>query len=58
MALRDLVSPEQIRQATMHGTNKAFERYFRVEGAELKSVYDLTQQAGNCGTAVVHKKSQ
>jgi len=57
LALRDLASPEQIRRATMHGTNKAFERYFRVEGAELKNIYDLTQTK-NCDTAVIHKKSQ
>lgn len=57
LALRDLISPEQIRRATMHGTNKAFERYFRIEGSELRTVYGLTQ-AENCGTAVVHKKGQ
>lgn len=57
LALRDLISPEQIRRATMHGTNKAFERYFRIEGAEMKNVYNLTQ-TGGCDTAVIHKKSQ
>lgn len=44
MALRKLASPEEIRRATMHSTNKAFERYYRVEGDELRDVYSLTRQ--------------
>ena len=34
-ALREHFSPEQIKQGTMHQTNKAFERYFRVAGAVI-----------------------
>lgn len=34
IALREHFSPEQIKQGTMHQTNKAFERYFRI-GAEI-----------------------
>jgi hypothetical protein len=30
-ALRKFRSPEQIKKATMHTTNKAFERYFQIE---------------------------
>ena len=42
LALRQFKTPEQIRRATMHSTNKAFERYFRVELEEVKDVYELT----------------
>ncbi|MBU1902677.1 MAG: hypothetical protein KJ573_03700, partial [Proteobacteria bacterium] len=30
-ALRIYRTPEQIKRATMHSTNKAFERYFQME---------------------------
>jgi integrase len=42
MALRQYVSPEEIRRATMHSTNKAFERYFRIESDEVRNIYQLT----------------
>ena len=38
-------SPEQIRRATMHATNKAFERYYRVEADEVRDVYRKTHAA-------------
>jgi len=38
-ALRESFTPEQIRRATMHSTNKAFERYFMIEGQEVLQVY-------------------
>ncbi len=41
MALRDHATPEQIRRATMHTTNKAFERYYRIERDEVKNIYEL-----------------
>lgn len=39
IALRKHFSPEQIKQGTMHSTNKAFERYFRIEGDDLRQLY-------------------
>jgi len=39
IALRKIFSPEQIKQGTMHSTNKAFERYFRIEGEDLRQLY-------------------
>lgn len=36
-------SPEQIRRATMHATNKAFERYYRIEADEIREVYGAAQ---------------
>ena len=53
-ALRDRFSPEQIRRATMHSTSKAFERYFRVEGDEVRSIYE----AGSTGKELVTKFGQ
>lgn len=46
MALRQYVSPEEIRRATMHSTNKAFERYFRIESDEVRDIYQLTLSRG------------
>lgn len=39
IALRHHATPEQIRQATMHSTNKAFERYYRTSSDELLNLY-------------------
>lgn len=44
-ALRKHCTPEQIRRATMHSTNKAFERYFKVESDEVKEVYSTARSA-------------
>jgi integrase len=52
LALRQFATPEQIKRATMHSTNKAFERYFRVETDELREIYKLTQG----GPRVGHQK--
>lgn len=43
-ALREFNSPEEIKRATMHTTNKAFERYFKIEIDELKNIYLNTQK--------------
>jgi hypothetical protein len=45
MALRELATPEQIKRAMMTSTNKAFERYFRIESDEVRNVYELTRNA-------------
>ncbi len=41
-ALRELRTPEEIKRATMHSSNKAFERYFRIDLADTRSVYSDT----------------
>ena len=35
-------TPEEIKRATMHSTNKAFERYFRMESDDLRDIYSDT----------------
>ena len=42
IALREHFSPEQIKQGTMHQTNKAFERYFRVGVDDIRKIYEGT----------------
>lgn len=42
-ALRVYRTPEEIKRATMHTTNKAFERYFDIEAEDLREIY---QDAG------------
>ena len=44
MALRELASPEQIKRSMMTSTNRAFERYFRIESEEVKGIYELAAQ--------------
>lgn len=43
MALREFRTPEEIKRATTHFTNKAFERYFRMEGDDLRAIYGETR---------------
>jgi streptomycin 6-kinase len=43
-ALRKYHTPEEIKRATMHSINKAFERYFRKEGDDLRSIYKKTER--------------
>jgi len=51
--LRNYATPEQIKSATMHTTNKAFERYFQVSKEELQEMYNHTK----CGdTPVIQKR--
>lgn len=45
IALREYHSPEQIKRATFHATNKAFERYFQIQLEDLRSVYGHTKRA-------------
>ena len=42
-ALRKFRTPEEIRRATMHSTNKAFERYYQMEMEDLREIYADTQ---------------
>ena len=41
-ALRKHYTPEQIRAASMHSTDRSFERYFWQEGDDLRKIYDTT----------------
>jgi len=41
-ALRAYRTPEEIKRATMHSTDKAFERYFSMESDDLRSIYQDT----------------
>ena len=45
VALRKDFSPEQIKQGTMHQTNKAFERYFRIGADDIREIYE--KSSGN-----------
>jgi integrase len=38
-ALRTHRTPEEIKRATMHTTNKAFERYFQIEAEDVRNIY-------------------
>ncbi|MFA7455564.1 MAG: hypothetical protein WCZ10_14000, partial [Desulfobulbaceae bacterium] len=44
-ALREFLSPEQIKLGTMHSTNKAFERYFQAGSEDALRVFHLTAGA-------------
>jgi hypothetical protein len=44
MALRKVATPEEIKRGMMESTNKAFERYFRIEADEVRSLYERTKQ--------------
>lgn len=42
-ALRQFLSPEEIKVGTMHSTNKAFERYLQIRKDDALSVYKLAR---------------
>lgn len=46
-ALREYFSPEQIKRATMHSTNAAFERYFTMEADDVRSIYQQSAKVIN-----------
>lgn len=52
IGLRKKYSPEQIKLATMHSTNKAFERYFKIPMDSLEEMYN----SAKCTTDVQPKK--
>ena len=43
-ALREFCSPEQIKKASMHSTNAAFEIYFQLELDDVKNIYEMTKK--------------
>lgn len=46
VALREHFTPEQIKHGTMHQTNKAFERYFRIEADDVRNIYSRSSLGG------------
>ena len=44
-ALKEFLSPEQIKAGTMHSTNKAFERYFQTNTSDALEVFRLASSA-------------
>lgn len=53
IGLRRVATPEQIKTATMHSTNKAFERYFMPDRKEIQGLYEATRE---CDTGVIQKQ--
>jgi integrase len=51
-ALREFFSPEQIKRATMHSTNEAFERYFTMEAEDVRSIYQRSAEVIKIDTAL------
>jgi integrase len=52
-------TPEEIKQATFHTTNKAFEafeRYFRVQPDAIKGMYTKAQAEHRCNTVPIRPK--
>jgi hypothetical protein len=43
VALRKFASLEQIKRSMMTSTNKAFERYFRIESDEVRKIFELAR---------------
>jgi hypothetical protein len=43
IALGDSFTPEELKQASFHSTNKAFERYFRVQPDAVRNLYQTAQ---------------
>jgi hypothetical protein len=43
MALREAATYEEVRKMTGHTTNKAFDRYLRLEGSNMKALYSRRQ---------------
>jgi integrase len=54
-ALREFLSPEQIKAGTMHSTNKAFDRYLQKQTEDAIRVYRMAH-ATKSGTPPVHQK--
>ena len=54
-ALREFLSPEQIRAGTMHSTNKAFERYLQIQTDDAARVYQMAIQTSPSGQPVANQ---
>jgi integrase len=51
-ALRKFFSPEEIKRATMHSSNAAFERYFVMESDDVRSIYKRAAEVIKIDTAL------
>ncbi len=51
-ALRALHSPEAVKRATMHTTNKAFERYLQIAADEVRGLYEDTRRCNQSATVL------
>ena len=49
-ALRQVATPEEIKKATFHSTNKAIERYLQIKADDARNIYLKANQL----TTVVH----
>lgn len=54
-ALRKHFSPEEIKRATMHSSNAAFERYFCMESDDIRSIYRRSADVINLDNALITK---
>jgi hypothetical protein len=52
IALRKFRTPEEIKRATIHSTNKAYERYFRIESEDLRDIYRDTRHKDAKGAVI------
>jgi integrase len=57
-ALRQYRTPEEIKKATMHSTNKAFERYFQMGTDDIRAIYGDTRTSAKKQGNVVNFKSK
>jgi len=55
-ALKDMLTPEQIKTGTMHSTNKAFERYFQRNSQDSIDVYSLASAGHDRDTKQAPRK--
>jgi len=58
IALRKYRTPEEIKRATMHTTNKAFERYFRIESDDLRDIYRDTKNKTGKAKVISFKRQE
>ena len=57
-ALREFCSPEQIKRASMHSTNSAFDRYFKLELDDVKNIYGKTKKVRQRKAEIINLEPQ
>jgi len=58
IALTEFATPEQIKRATMHATNQAFERYYRIDKNDLKNLYTLANSSSSNDQHLTNKTAR
>ncbi len=58
MGLRDVATYEEVRKMTGHTTNRAFDRYLRLEGESMKKLYARRQTVSDNGLTTEVSKSE